>query len=81
MSDFRATIDGVGCWNGREEYAVKRWNTHVLPTIKEALEIADSAFDYDDQRERIAYAVDKAWEAFCTEGGSRAAVRAFKKHI
>jgi hypothetical protein len=80
-SNFAATLETVGDWNGREESAVARWNAHVLPTIQTALDSAAKGKNYEEDMEKIKRGADAAWEAFCTAGGSRAAVRAFKRTI
>lgn len=76
-NDYRATLDSIGDWGGREEYAVRRWNTHVLPIITMHACMRDD----DEHNDAIAYAADQAWQAFCAPGGSRAAVTAFRKSI
>lgn len=80
QSDFAATTESVGEWCGREEYAARRWNTHVLPVITERMgRVADTSDAPGCEMDWLHHAVDMAWQAFCSPGGSRAAIRAFNK--
>src|SRR3990167_6553130 len=82
QENHMASGDAIGEWNGREDYAARRWNNIVLPEL-EKLEMQFSDDErygekHDEVVDLLHYAAIDAWDKFCSPSGSRGAIAAIK---
>lgn len=63
MTEYNATIESIGGWDGLEQEAVNCWNHYISPELKHCY--AKLADETGAEGAGYGYIANHAWEMFC----------------
>lgn len=65
-NQYLADSANIGDWNGYEEQAIRVWNAHIAPLLREARETIEAKDIYDDREiDAVDNSAEWAWDEFC----------------